>query len=99
MALLPAWVPTEALLIALVAAIVLVIAWNRGNRWIVNLLATDEPVLAAIGVFLVLAANWLAGWPVLEVVPPMLYMAAGALAFAIAVVARYTELIDIEGLV
>lgn len=99
MALLPAWVPTEAALIALVVTLAAILLMNRGSPWFINAKAQDEPLLVGIGVFLVLAAGWLAGLPVLEVVPTMLWWAAGALAVAVGVLARYTELLDIEGLV
>lgn len=59
MHLFPDWFPTDELLIALSALIVLVLLMNRGRWWVLNVLAQDEPVLSAIGIFLFVGAGWL----------------------------------------
>lgn len=43
--------PVWAALLGLVAFLAFMVAWNLGNRWIVNILAQKEPAVAAIGVF------------------------------------------------
>lgn len=99
LAMLPAWVPTEPLLIALVVLIIAALYLNRGNWWILNVLAADEPLLIAIGVFVVLAAGWFTDTLGLSMIPVELFWLAGAAAVAVGLIARYTDLIDISGLI
>lgn len=97
--LLPAWFPTEPLLVATIGLIVLILVWNRGNWWIVNVLAADEPVLAAIGLFVMLGAGWFTDTLGLAMIPVEVFWLAGAVAVAVAVLARYTDRIDVSGLI
>lgn len=96
LALFPAWVPTDELLLALVVFVLAMLVMNRGRWWFVNIVAQDEPLLVAIGVFVVLVAGQLAG---LGLGQPLVWQVAGALAIALGLLARYTDLLDIEGLI
>lgn len=50
LSVLPAWFPSDAVAVFLVALIVAIVLMNRGAWWVVNLLAQDEPLLVAVGV-------------------------------------------------
>lgn len=96
MALLPPWFPTEALLIGLAVVMAAALLMNRGNRWVLNVLAQDEPILVGIGAFLLVGATWLAENVGLE---PRWWMAAGAVVALVGIAARYTDRLDVRGLV
>lgn len=99
MALLPTWVPIEPLLIALVVTLAAMYVMNRGSPWFINAKAQDEPVAVGIGVFLLLAAGWFTDTLGLSMLPAELFWLVGGGAVALGLVARYTEYIDISGLV
>lgn len=94
--LFPAWVPVEALFVGSIVLLVAVLAMNRGRRLVVNLAAQDEPVLVAIGAVLIVA-TWGAG-PV--VVAPVTVGPAVGIGFVVlGVVSRYTDALDVGGVV
>lgn len=97
--LLPTWVPTDALLVAVAVALAAILVMNRGSPWFINAKAQDEPILVGLGVFLVLGAGWFVNTVGLSMIPERFWMAAGLLAIAIGLFARYTDLLDISGLV
>lgn len=94
--LLPAWVPTEALLVGAVTLLVAILVMNRGQRLFVNLAAQDEPVLVAIGAVLIVA-TWGAGPVVVE--PVTAGPAVGIGFVVLGVMSRYTDLLDVGGVV
>lgn len=88
--------PTEALLIGLAVVMAAALLMNRGNRWVLNVLAQDEPILVGIGAFLLVGAPWLAENVGLE---PRVWMGFGAVVALIGLAARYTDRFDVRGLV
>lgn len=88
--LLPAWLPTEALLIGVLAMLAAVLVMNRGNPKFVVIPAQDEPVLVGAGAF-VLAWGATVDLPVL--------VAIGTGSVALGLVSRYTDIININGLI
>lgn len=97
LAILPGWFPTEAALFAVVAFIVAMIFLNAGLWWVVNLLAQDEPLVIAAGVFLITGASWLTVNA--TVGSQMAWMAAGLVLVAAGIAAQYTDWLDFEDVV
>lgn len=87
--------PVWAALLTLVTLIVLVVAWNRGFWWVINVTAQKEPAVAALGVGLVVwglgadlgTAGGVAGG--------QLVAATGVVFLVLALTARYTDRLDL----
>lgn len=84
--------PVWAGLLGLVAFLALVIVWNAGSWWVVNVIAQREPAVAALGVALVVF-----GGPTVVTVGGVAVgaaAAAGGVLVALALVAQYTDRLD-----
>lgn len=97
--LLPAWFPSDELLVALLVLIALVLLMNRGNWWVLNVVAQDEPLLSAIGVAIFLL-GW-TGWLASNVgfLGDMMWMVLGAVVALSGVLVYRSEKYDISGLI
>lgn len=85
--------PLAALAGGLLALIIGTLVMNRGNRWVLNVLAQDEPFVFALGFALYL---WDGGALVMG---QSLGLWVGLALMLVAVVSRYTDLYDISGVV
>ena len=76
-----------AIAAALVTVVVASLVMNRGNPWFLNAKAQDEPVLIAMGVFLMVGVGGIIGG------------AAAMLLILLGFVSRYTDAVQIDELV
>lgn len=86
----------QALAGSLLGLIVLVLLMNRGDMWVLNVLAQDEPLVGAAGIFVFLGAGWLAANVGLSVV---LWQIAGIALVVSSIVIVRSDRFDISGLI
>jgi hypothetical protein len=96
MALFPGWLPTDALLVFFVTLIIAIVVMNRGVPWIINTLAIDEPLIVALGLFVVAMATRLADTVGGEV---LWWTGIGALVSLFGLYAYRSDSVDVGGLV
>lgn len=95
MTVLPAWVPSDSIAIALIVFILAMFLMNRGQSWFLNVIDRREPAAVAVGVFFIFAA--MEGWfsNVVSVGSTDTWVMLGVILLAIGVVAQYTGIIDL----
>lgn len=97
--LFPAWFPGEELLLGLAVFVIAIILMNRGDRWIINVLAADEPLVVGVGAFVVALSlsGRLVAWT--GVGSDMLWAMLGVVVAAIGLFVYRSDRYDISNLI
>lgn len=95
MTLLPAWVPSDSIAIALVVFVLAMFLMNRGQSWFLNVVDRREPAAVAVGAFFILAA--MEGWfsNVLALGSKGTWIVLGGVFLFAGLAAQYTGIIDL----